>query len=94
MRRAGLISALCGAKDWDGAEAELNRLLADPAVSDEYKAAAAQNTAFAMMIYRRKDGARKWFEYVIEHFPTTQYAKLAKDRLSKGLTMPWEEKAP
>lgn len=93
-KRKELVRALCEAGDWAGANAEMEKLVADSSVSDSTKAGTVYNTAFMMMGRQQKEAARKWFEVVAGQFGGTQYGQLAKSVLAKGLKMPWEERKP
>ena len=91
---ADLVWALAGMGDWDGVETELNRVLADSHVSASDKAALAYSAAGRMLTHKHREGAKKWLELVVDRFADTQYARLAKSRLAKGLSLPWEGRSP
>ncbi|MBP8953998.1 MAG: hypothetical protein KBI47_16495, partial [Armatimonadetes bacterium] len=88
--RCRLLSALGRAGYYDEAEAELEGMLASETTARFTKANGAYNVAVDMMLRGDKVHARKWFEYVIEHFPDLWFAKNARGFLDAGLKLPWE----
>ena len=85
-----LVGSLAAAGDYDGADAVLEKLLADPATHDSTKANAAYNLANRLNFAGRKERAKALFELVVERFPNTPCARLSKIVLVRGLKLPWE----
>ncbi len=88
-----LVGALAIVGDYAGAEAELETFLAIENAAGN-QANAVLNLATHAMLHGDKAFAKKWFEYLVEHFPGTHCADLATKYLDRGLTRPWEEKKP